>query len=80
MKMGGESIGKQKVSGRHGHGLLMAICCGLPMAAILIAVYAFGWDSSGLFWPLLALCLLMHYFMMNGGHRHKSGKQAGGCH
>ncbi len=35
----------------HNHGLMMILCCGIPMASILVAVYVFGLNSAYLFWP-----------------------------
>lgn len=75
---------------KQNHGLMMVLCCGIPLIVLLIAVYAFGVSRSYLFWFVLLLCPLMHFFMMKDMHKghaeHKEdqGKEGktkgGGCH
>lgn len=50
------------------HGIMMVICCGLPLIILLIAVYGFGMERKYLFWFVLLLCPLMHLFMMKNMH------------
>lgn len=52
------------------HGLLMMVCCLVPMLALLLflpqikgATSGFNWS-----WAFLLLCPLMHIFMMKGMH------------
>lgn len=77
---------------RHNHALMMAICCGAPLLLLLGAVYFFGLSRSYLFWFVLLLCPLSHYFMMKPMHKRKgdgnsggneggkNNKTGGGCH
>ncbi len=68
---------------KNNHALMMIICCGAPLILILAAVYFFGLSKSYLFWFMLLLCPLMHYFMMRDMHKgeKKHGKkEKGGCH
>lgn len=71
-------IGKIK----HNHVLMMVICCLIPLVLLFAAVKYFGLGGSYLFWAVLLLCLLSHYFMMK--HMHKDGEKnkekRGSCH
>lgn len=54
------------------HGLLMLICCVVPIILILISVNFFGLSEVYLVWSLLLLCPLMHFFMMKDmQHTHR---------
>ena len=73
--MNGNSIsnGNETNSGQNMHGglmgVLMLLCCLLPIAAIL-AVTVFGLPFSGIVtFAILLACPLMMVFMM-GGHGH----------
>ncbi len=57
---------------RHNHGLMMIICCALPLILLIGAVYVFGLSNRYLFWFILLLCPLMHYFMMKDMHKKHS--------
>ncbi len=77
---GSESIiGKIK----NNHFLMMIVCCGMPLLLLLAGVYFFGLSKAYLFWFMILLCPLMHYFMMKDMHKDKGGKnkkEKGGCH
>ncbi len=49
---------------RQNHWLMMIICCGIPLFLLIIFVYIFGLNNKYLFWFILLLCPIMHYFMM----------------
>jgi len=61
---------------KNNHALMMIICCMLPLIALFVAVRYLGLNNSYMYWGVLALCLLSHFFMMK--HMHK--KEGGGCH
>ena len=63
---------------RHNHVLLMIICCIVPLALVFMLVYLFGFSRSYLFWVVLLLCPVMHYFMMKDMHNNKK-KKKGEC-
>ena len=66
---------------RHKHGLMMLVCCALPLILLLGATYLFGLSKSELYWFFLLLCPLMHFWMMKDMHKHgKEDKGKGGCH
>jgi len=66
---------------RENHGLMMAVCCGVPLILLAIAVYFLGLSRSYLFWFIILLCPLMHYLMMMDMHKKSSsGKEDGKCH
>jgi len=58
---------------RHNHALMMILCCGLPLVILLVAVSYFGVSRSYLFWGILLLCPISHYFMMKHRHNNKQG-------
>ena len=68
------------------HVLMMVLCCILPLAVLLTAVNYFGLSRSYLFWFVLLLCPVTHYFMMRGIHKPAEDTNAaedrkgGGCH
>ncbi len=53
---------------RHNHWLMMLICCALPLILLIILVYIFGLNNKYLFWFVLLLCPITHYFMMKDMH------------
>ena len=76
-------IGKIK----HNHLLMMVICCLIPLILLVVAVKLFGLSRSYLFWAVLLLCPLSHYFMMKSMHNKsahensgKNNEKEGGCH
>lgn len=65
---------------KHNHALMMLVCCGVPLLLLLGAVYFFGLSRSYLFWFVLLLCPLMHYFMMKdmrGDKKDEGDKKCG---
>ena len=69
------------------HGLMMILCCAVPLIVLFTAVYAFGVSRSYLYWTVLLLCPLMHFFMMRDMHggKESAGSREGGkpkkeCH
>lgn len=66
---------------RQNHALMMVICCSLPLILLVAAVYFFGLGESYLFWAILLLCPIMHYFMMKDMHKKTSDKKEDNkCH
>jgi len=67
---------------KHNHGLMMLLCCVVPLLLLIGAVYLFGLSKSYLYWFFLLLCPLMHFLMMKDMHKEKGsdGKERGGCH
>lgn len=68
------------------HGILMLICCLVPML-LLVTFFTRGTGAAGggFGWLFLLLCPLMHIFMMKGmmgGHKHdedKDGQDENSC-
>lgn len=60
---------------RHNHGLMMLVCCGVPLVLLAVAVYFFGLDKSYLVWLIILLCPITHLFMMRDAHK-ESGKKS----
>ncbi len=54
---------------KHNHSLMMIICCGAPLIILIIAIYFFGLSQSYLYWFILLLCPVMHFFMMKNMHK-----------
>lgn len=75
---------------KHNHGLMMVLCCLVPLLLLYGAVYFFGLSKSYLYWFAILLCPLMHFWMMKDMHKHGKGqdegqnkehdKEGGGCH
>jgi len=69
---------------KENHALMMLICCGIPIAGILVARYFFNFNPPYLIWIALLICILSHYFMMKDMHSGKYGdnkkSKRGGCH
>ena len=59
---------------KQNHWLMMIICCIVPLIILIVAVYIFGLSSKYLFWLVLLLCPIMHYFMMKDMHKGHSGE------
>ena len=60
---------------KHNHFLMMILCCALPLLLLLGAVYFFGLSKSYLYWFMLLLCPLMHFFMMKDMHGRSKSKE-----
>ncbi len=58
---------KTKKTGISRHGLLMLLCCLVPIA-IMGALWALGVSSSYLYFGVLLLCPLMMVIMTFGSH------------
>ncbi len=80
MKQFNTSIKEKIRKIRHNHGLMMIICCGLPLLLLIGAVYFFGLSKSYLYWFILLLCPLMHYLMMKYMHGDKKDGEDKKCH
>jgi len=66
---------------KHNHGLMMLICCGVPLLLLVGAVYFFGLSSKYSYWFILLLCPIMHFWMMRDMHKKQSNeKEQGKCH
>lgn len=80
---------------KHNHGLMMVLCCAIPLVLLLAGVYFFGLSKIYLTWFVILLCPLMHIFMMRDMHKghkdesdddeedtyeHDDKKGKGGCH
>ena len=63
---------------RKNHWLMMIICCASPLILLIIAIYFFGLDNKYLFWGILLLCPIMHYFMMRDMHKKHGDKDREG--
>jgi len=78
-------MGIKKLFGKikKNHWLMMVICCGIPLVLLITLVYFFGLNDKYLFWFILLLCPVMHYFMMRDmhkNHQNKSLKNKESCH
>lgn len=60
---------------RHNHWLMMIICCGIPLILLIILIYVFDLSNKYLFWFVLLLCPIMHYFMMKDMHKNKEDSE-----
>lgn len=72
-------MNQRSISGKH--GVIMLLCCLVPLAAIfMVSVLGISLSSLGTT-ALVLLCPLMHLFMMRGmgGHNHGSQGQSS-CH
>ena len=49
------------------HGLIMVLCCLVPLALIGV-LWAIGVSASYLFFGVMLLCPLLHIVMMRGMH------------
>ena len=75
---------KQEAKGiKHNHGLMMLLCCGIPLVLLITAIYFFGLSNKYIYWIILLSCPLMHFFMMKDMHKRQSqneGEEKGKCH
>jgi len=76
MKQSSKDIKEKTKEIKHNHGLMMLICCIVPLILLIIAINFFGLSRSYLTWFILLLCPIMHFFMMRD--MHKKGKDK--CH
>ncbi len=60
---------------RQNHWLMMIVCCGIPLIILILAIYFFGLDNKYLFWFILLLCPILHYFMMRDMHGEHSDEK-----
>jgi hypothetical protein len=60
---------------KQNHWLMMTICCGTPLILLIIAVYFFGLNNKYLFWSILLLCPILHYFLMKDMHKGHSSEE-----
>ena len=65
---------------KNNHALMMVICCALPLVVLFVAVRYMNLTNSYLYWFILLLCPLSHYFMMKHMHKDHKNKKGGGCH
>lgn len=72
-------MNQHSMSGKH--GLIMALCCLIPLAAIfLVSVLGISLSSLGTV-ALVLLCPLLHILMMRGMGGHSHGSQGEpSCH
>ncbi|MBI5065161.1 DUF2933 domain-containing protein [Candidatus Woesearchaeota archaeon] len=61
------------------HGLMMILCCGLPLLLVVILITTVGITNKYVYWSVLLLCPLMHIIMM-ALHSDKGADKKGGCH
>jgi len=63
---------------KRNHILMMALCCVIPIVALIAAVYLFGLSKIYLTWFVILLCPIMHLFMMRDMHKgHKEEGEEG---
>ena len=72
------------------HLLMMVLCCVVPLLILMGAVYFLNVSKNYLFWLVLLLCPIMHYFMMKEMHKdpqegvphrqENEPKKGGSCH
>ena len=62
---------------KENHWLMMLLCCGIPFILLLVAVNIFGLSNRYLYWFIILLCPVMHFWMMKD--MHKDGKNKS-CH
>jgi len=67
---------RDAITGGLKHGLIMLLCCLIPIA-ILVIMWAAGVSSNYLFLGVVLLCPILHLVMMTGMNR---GKGGGGGH
>ena len=60
---------------KENHWLMMLICCAVPLIILVVAVYIFGLSNKYLFWFILLLCPILHYFMMKDMYKKHSTKE-----
>ena len=76
MEQSSKEVKEKTKERKHNHGLMMLLCCVVPLVLLIIAINFFGLSRSYLTWFILLLCPIMHFFMMRD--MHKKGKDK--CH
>lgn len=54
--------------------LMISICCIVPLTLLFVVIYIFGVRSNYLFWLIILLCPLMHFWMMRDMYKKKDVK------
>ena len=49
---------------KHNYTLMMALCCGIPLLLLYVAIYIFDVSRSYMYWLIILLCPIMHLLMM----------------
>jgi len=65
---------------KHNHGLMMIICCAAPLVILILAIYFLGVSNKYIFWLVILLCPLMHFFMIKYMHGDKKNGDEKKCH
>ena len=65
---------------KHNHGLMMIICCATPLVILILAIYFLGVSNKYIFWLVILLCPLMHFFMMKYMHEDNKNGEEKKCH
>ena len=65
---------------KHNHWLMMIICCAIPLILLALAIYIFGLDNKYIFWFILLLCPILHYFMMKDMYKDNKKNKKEVCH
>ncbi len=60
---------------KQNHWLMMIICCAIPLVLLVILIYFFDLKNKYLFWFILFLCPIIHYFMMRDMHKKHISKE-----
>ncbi len=64
---------------RESHGLMMLLCCLIPLVVAGILFY-FGFKNYAIF-AVMLLCPILHYFMMKGMHKKEAERnRKDSCH
>lgn len=56
---------------KHTKGITMLVCCLAVLILLIAAAYFFGIGKNYLYWLILLLCPLMHFFIMKDMHKGK---------
>ncbi len=54
------------------HGLMMLLCCGIPLVLLIVATSVFGMNNKYLVWGIILLCPIMHILMMKDMHKKRN--------
>lgn len=65
---------------KQNHWLMMIICCAVPLIILILAIYFLGVSNKYIFWLVVLLCPLMHFFMMKYMHGDKKNGEEKKCH
>jgi len=61
------------------HSWMIVLCCAIPIA-LLVVIYFLGVSNIYVFWLVVLLCPLMHFFMMKYMHDDKRSGKGEKCH